>query len=101
MWVVLFFDMPTETKADKRQYTVFRRKLLKSGFHMFQFSIYVRHCMSSENAKKHMKNVKSYLPPKGHIVMMSITDKQFGDMEVFFGPKAVKLPPANAQLEMF
>lgn len=101
MWVVLFFDMPTETKADKRQYTVFRKKLLKSGFHMFQFSIYVRHCMSGENAKKHMRFVKANLPPKGHIVMMSITDKQFGEMEVFFGPKAVKPPPASTQLEMF
>lgn len=101
MWVVLFFDMPTDTKADRRYYTVFRKKLLKNGFGMFQFSIYVRHCMSRENAQKHMKYVKDNLPPKGHIVMMMITDKQFGMMEVFYGPKAQKPPPASTQLEMF
>lgn len=101
MWVVVFFDMPTETTADKRSYRIFRKKLLKNGFGMFQFSIYVRHCMSRENAQKYMKYVKSNLPSKGHIVMMMITDKQFGMMEVYYGAKAEKPPLASTQLEMF
>ena len=101
MWVVVFFDMPTETAADRKQYTIFRKKLLKNGFGMMQYSIYTRHCMSRENAQAHQKYVKANLPPKGHIVMLMITDRQFGMMEVFYGPKADKPPLASAQLEMF
>ena len=50
MWVLVFFDLPTETKKEKKAYADFRKNLQKDGFTMFQFSIYVRHCASSENA---------------------------------------------------
>lgn len=54
---------------------------------MFQFSIYVRHCASSENAVVHIKRVKSFLPEFGHVGIMCITDKQFGDIELFMERK--------------
>ena len=50
MWILVLFDLPTETKKDKKAYTDFRKNLQKDGFTMFQFSIYVRPCASSENA---------------------------------------------------
>ena len=50
MWVLVLFDLPTDTKKDKKAYADFRKNLQKDGFTMFQFSIYVRHCASSENA---------------------------------------------------
>ena len=50
MWVLVLFDLPTETKKDKKAYAEFRKNLQKDGFTMFQFSIYVRHCASCENA---------------------------------------------------
>lgn len=60
MWILVLFDLPTETKKDKKAYTDFRKNLQKDGFTMFQFSIYVRHCASSENAAVHIKRVKSF-----------------------------------------
>ena len=54
---------------------------------MFQFSIYVRHCASSENADVHIKRVKSFLPEYGKVGIMCITDKQFGNIELFYGKK--------------
>ena len=51
MWVLVFFDLPTETKKDRKAYTDFRKKLQNDGFTMFQFSIYIRHCASRENAE--------------------------------------------------
>ena len=66
MWILVLFDLPTETKKDKKAYTDFRKNLQKDGFTMFQFSIYVRHCASSENAAVHIKRVKSFLPEYGH-----------------------------------
>ena len=50
MWVIVMFDMPTETKVDRKRYAKFRKQILEDGFNMFQFSMYIRHCMSRENA---------------------------------------------------
>ena len=92
MWVIGYFDLPTETKEDRKLYTDFRKNLLKAGFSMFQYSIYIRHCMSREHANKFRIGVKKALPPKGHIVISLITDKQFANLEVYHGenPKRSK-----------
>jgi CRISPR-associated protein Cas2 len=68
---------------------------------MFQFSIYLRHCSSRENAEVHIKRVKKMLPENGHVGVLSITDKQFGQMEIFFGKKETPLPNIPQQLELF
>ena len=101
MWVLVHFDLPTETKRDRKAYADFRKKILKDGFQMFQFSMYIRHCSSKENAEVHMKRVKVMLPPKGHVGILCITDKQFGMMEIFRGREIVKAPDTVQQLEMF
>ena len=101
MWILVFFDLPTETKQERKIYTDFRKKILQDGFTMFQFSIYLRHCASRENAEVHIKRVKSFLPEKGHIGIMCITDKQFGDMEIYFGKKQKEKSTGPQQLEMF
>ena len=101
MWVLVFFDLPTETKKDRKEYTIFRKKILSDGFAMFQFSMYIRHCSSKENADVHIKRVKTILPEKGHIGIMCVTDKQFGMMEIFRGHEAVDTPETTQQLELF
>ena len=75
MWILVFFDLPTETKKEKKAYMDFRKMLMKDGFTMFQFSIYVRHCASIENAEVHMKRVQANLPQRGMVGMLCITDK--------------------------
>ena len=54
MWVLVFFDIPVETKKQRKAYANFRKALIQDGFTMFQFSIYVRHCPSRENADVHI-----------------------------------------------
>ena len=82
MWVLVFFDLPTETKKDKKAYALFRKNLQKDGFTMFQMSIYVRHCASMENAEVHIKRVKSFLPE-------------------FYGTKPMVPNAPGQQLELF
>ena len=101
MWILVFFDLPTQTKKDKKAYHDFRDKLKRDGFTMFQFSIYVRHCASRENMDVHVKRVRSYIPEFGKVGILYITDKQFGEMEVFYGKKAEKPKPVAIQLELF
>jgi CRISPR-associated protein Cas2 len=101
MWVLVFFDLPTETPKERKIYAAFRKNIMKDGFQMFQFSIYLRHCASRENADVHIKRVKKILPEKGHVGIMCVTDKQFGMMEIFHGQKPTDTTPPVQQLEMF
>jgi CRISPR-associated protein Cas2 len=101
LWVLVFFDLPTETKKERKAASDFRKYILKDGFTMFQFSIYIRHCSSRENAEVHIKRVKAILPEYGHVGILCITDKQFGQIELFYGKKTTKAPPISQQLELF
>lgn len=101
MWVLVFFDLPTETKKEKKAAANFRKQLILDGFVMFQFSIYMRHCPSAENAEVHIKRVKTFLPPLGQVGILSITDKQFGSMELFTERKMQKTQVGYMQLELF
>ncbi len=101
MWIFVLFDMPTETKRDRKEAGLFRKKLLMDGFNMFQFSIYIRHCTSRENAKVHEQRVKNMLPPKGKVSILTLTDKQFGMMTMYYGRKEKKPPKQGVQLELF
>ena len=98
---MVLFDLPTETKTDRRNYRQFVKGLEVDGFSMFQFSIYLRHCPSRENAEVHKLRVKKLLPPKGHVGIIHITDKQFGMMELFIGKDKDTLPEISQQLELF
>ncbi|MDR2064143.1 MAG: CRISPR-associated endonuclease Cas2 [Prevotellaceae bacterium] len=101
MWIMVFFDLPTETKKDRKAHSVFRKNLIEDGFGMFQFSIYLRHCASRENADVHVKRVKTLLPEKGHVGILCITDKQFGAMELFYCKKTKEISTPHQQLELF
>jgi CRISPR-associated protein Cas2 len=101
MWVLAMFDLPVDSKDARRAYTDFRKALVKDGFTMMQFSVYVRHCASEENADVHENRVSGALPPDGEVRVLRITDKQYERMRVFLGKmrKPAEQPPR--QLELF
>lgn len=101
MWIMVFFDLPTETKRERREHALFRKNLVKDGFTMFQFSIYIRHCASKENMQVHIRRIKKFIPDKGKVGIIGITDKQFGDMEIFIGKKETSPEHGGLQLELF
>lgn len=101
MWTIVMYDLPTETKKERKVAARFRKDLMQDGFSMFQFSMYIRHSASSENAEVHKNRVKKSLPELGKIGILQITDKQFGQMEIFYGKKAQESPNIPQQLELF
>ncbi len=101
MWVLVMYDLPTETKKERKAAAKFRKEIMADGFTMFQFSLYVRHCASMENAQVHIKRVKSLLPEYGNIGILCITDKQFGDIQIFTAKKEKKPNAPYQQLELF
>lgn len=101
MWVVAMFDLPVDTKAARRAYAQFRKKLLQDGFSMLQFSVYGRHCASEENAEVHCARVQRVLPDDGEVRLLTITDKQFERMRIFWGRIRKPPPKPPLQLELF
>lgn len=101
MWVFVLYDLPTETKKERKVASDFRKNMMKDGFSMFQFSIYLRHCPSRENAEVHIKRVKQHLPEYGTVCIFTITDKQFGSIEIYQGQKPAILPSIPQQLSLF
>lgn len=101
MWLFVSFDLPTNTKKERKAASGFRKKLLKDGFSMMQFSVYIRHCASRESAEVHTKRVKGFIPSKGHVSILSVTDKQYGNIFNYWGAeeKPVETPPP--QMELF
>ncbi len=101
MWVLVLYDLPTDTKKNRRAASTFRKKLLDHGFNLFQFSMYIRHCPSRENAHVHINRVKNMLPKFGKVAIMCITDKQFGNIEIYHQQAKEDPPPTVQQLELF
>lgn len=102
MWLFVFFDLPVVTKKERKIATLFRKNLLKDGFVMLQYSVYIRHCASYESQTVHIKRIKSFVPETGMVSILSVTDRQYGDIVNFWGKekkKNIKTEPL--QLEFF
>jgi CRISPR-associated protein Cas2 len=101
MWVVTMFDLPVDSKEARHEYVVFRKHLLRDGFTRLQFSVYGRHCASEENAAAHVQRVEGRVPPDGEVRVLTITDKQFERMRVFWGKMRTRPEKPPQQLEFF
>lgn len=101
MWIMILFDLPIVTRNEKKEYVQFRDWLIKDGFIMFQESIYVRHCQSMEDTDKHIKRVENFIPSAGHIAILYLTDKQYGNMRIYHGATRRKVISTVQQLELF
>ncbi len=101
MWVVAMFDLPVDTKQARREYALFRKSLIRQGFTRMQYSVYIRHSTSRENAAAHAERVRACLPPDGEVRVLQITDKQFERMGIFFGKLRAAPERGPTQLQFF
>ena len=90
MWVICMFDLPTQTREARHAYSTFRKRLLNDGFIMMQYSVYVRHCSSAENAQTHIRKMSIAIPDEGEIRFLLITDTQYERTLTYRGKKMVK-----------
>ncbi|MBO4648737.1 MAG: CRISPR-associated endonuclease Cas2 [Lentisphaeria bacterium] len=101
MWLLVMFDLPTVTKEEKREYTRFRKYLLKEGFIQLQFSVYSKFCSSRENTVKYYRYIEVAVPPNGHVRLLMVTDKQFGEMVSLYGKTVQEIEKKPEQLLLF
>lgn len=61
----MLFDLPVTTSEDMRQYTKFRKYLLKSGFIMMQESVYSKLALNATVAEAIVGNLRKNKPETG------------------------------------
>lgn len=85
MRVLVFFDLPTVTDSDRRDYRKFRKNLIKGGFMMIQESVYVKLALNTTQVHQITSEVKKLQPLKGSVQILTVTEKQFSKMEILCG----------------
>ena len=85
MRVIVMFDLPVTTTAERKEYAKFRKFLVKSGFMMLQESIYCKLATNDTAAEAIVGSVRSHKPKEGLVQVLRITEKQFSRMEYIVG----------------
>lgn len=91
MRTIVFFDLPNIYANDKRNYMKFRKFLINEGFIMLQESVYSKLVLNSEQANNLFKKIKKNAPKKGIIQSLTITEKQYANMEYIIGSSNTKI----------
>lgn len=85
MRIIVFFDLPTLTKSDRKNASRFRKFLVNDGYIMLQLSVYSRICKGQDDVDKHAKRLKSLIPKEGSVRLLTVTEKQYASMEILVG----------------
>lgn len=101
MRVLVFFDLPVLSMEDRREYTRFRKFLLKSGFIMIQESVYGKLALNTTASNAVIKNIRKNKPAKGLVQMLTVTEKQFSKMEFVIGEKQTEILETDERLVIF
>lgn len=85
MRLLVMFDLPVNTSKQRKEYRVFRKRLINEGFAMIQYSVYVRVCVNRKSANFIENRVSSFLPESGIVQSLMLTEKQYNDMHFLLG----------------
>lgn len=98
MRVIVFFDLPTLSLENKREYRKFRKFLIKKGFMMIQESVYSKIALNQTVAANIEKAVRDNKPQEGLVQMLTVTEKQFAKMEYIVGSKQSNIVDSDDRL---
>lgn len=85
MRLLVFFDLPVETAAQRKDYRLFRKHLIKDGFLMLQESVYAKLVTNEGAAGAVVMRLRKHRPPQGLVQVLKVTEKQFATMEYITG----------------
>ena len=85
MRMIIFFDLPSVTKMDHREYTKFVRFIKSKGFCMIQESVYTKLCLNETVVKSTMKDIKKNVPRSGYVSILTLSENQFASIETLIG----------------
>lgn len=85
MRMLVFFDLPVQSKQQRRVAARFRSFLLKEGYFMVQYSVYARICGGMDGVAVHRQRLEKNLPDNGAIRLLVLTEKQYNAIAVLVG----------------
>lgn len=102
MRLLVLFDLPTGSKAERRSYADFRKFLIEDGYHMEQYSVYSRILLTRESLGTHIARLRANLPRAGEVTVIKMTEKQYEDRLVLLNntPRNRNAPEQGAQLTL-
>ncbi len=101
MWLVVMFDLPTQTKKDRKRYRWLSRFLDAQSYMRIQYSVYAKvfnSMGSANNGKKKLRDFVRTNIKKGNVRMLLFTDTQFGKMEIIVGESSIQEEIAQPSL---
>lgn len=101
MRIILMFDLPTVTARERRIYRQFHRQLIKEGFYMFQFSIYVKLAINRTVSQQIKSRIKKIKPEAGKVSILEITERQFSDIEFICGSHPTNILNSTEKVTFF
>lgn len=101
MWMLVMFDLPTDTKLQRNAATAFRNFLLDEGFERSQFSVYARFVNGKEAFATRVNRIERYLPDSGDVQILNFTDRQYRDILHFSDQRRKRARRNPEQLVMF
>lgn len=85
MRIMIMFDLPIDSDREKREYTKFRRYLIKEGFIMMQKSVYTKLAINQTTTTLIRNRLEKNLPQYGLVQVLVITEKQFASIHNMVG----------------
>ncbi|HMS45093.1 MAG TPA: CRISPR-associated endonuclease Cas2 [Alphaproteobacteria bacterium] len=101
MRILVFFDLPTESKFERKCANQFRKFLINDGYFMVQLSVYCRICKGQDTVAKHLNRLKTNLPSKGSIRVLEVTDQQYSRIKILVGSPKKTEKIGKEQLVLF
>ena len=98
MRTIVFFDLPNIYAKDKRNYLKFRKYLINEGFIMMQESVYSKIVLNSQQSEFLVDRLKKNAPKKGLIQVLTITEKQYAQIEYIIGKSNSKIVDSEDRL---
>jgi len=87
MRLIVMFDLPTETSADRRNYRKFRKFLIQNGYSMMQYSVYSKIVLNRPVLNYQKKKLEQNAPYKGYIDTLIVTENQYANIETIVGDR--------------
>ena len=98
MRLFVMFDLPVDTEQQRRNYRVFRKYLIESGFVMMQQSIYTKIAQNSSAANAIVAQLRKHKPPEGLVQVLQVTEKQYSKMEFIVGEAKTEVIDTDERL---
>lgn len=101
VWMLVMFDLPTNTKSERRQANTYRNLLKDHGFERVQWSVYVKYYLNRTSSEFDVKVLSANIQPGGNVRILQVADSQWANTLYYEGAEKKAPEPVSEQLSLF